>query len=897
MPGSTPSRTIAPSSIGRASVILVVEDDAPFARILHDLAHELDFDCLVATTADEGLELARALPPERHRARRRAARPLRPRVLERLKHDPATRHIPVHVVSVDDYSADGAGAGRGRLRAQARQARASSSRRSASSRRSFTQRVRRSWSSRTTRAAREHPRPARRRRRRDRRRRHGAARRWSSSRATTFDCMVLDLALPDATGFELLEKMARDERYAFPPVIVYTGRALSRDEEQRLRRYSSSIIIKGARSPERLLDEVTLFLHQVEARAAARAAAHARASARPRGRLRGPARSSSSRTTCATSSRSRASSSRGAPASRSRATAARRSTQLERMPDVDLVLMDVMMPEMDGLDGDARDPRERRACASSRSSRSPPRRWRDDQEQCLAAGRERLHRQAARRRQAALARARVDARSRRARDARRRSSSRLLLEAIFERVPLRLPRATRPLRCAAASRRALGALRAALDLARSRSASSATTAVFRELLRYLTVQVSDLFRDPAYFRALPRGGRPPPRTYPSLEGLGRRLRPPARRSTRSRSCSPRRACSSGPSSTRPTSTPRPPDGRGRDLRRSSAIRALQPRTTSAAGGQRLARRLLHGRLRRRGVRSQRCGSAIVFADHSLATDSVFAEVQLVSCRNVLIYFDRALQDRALGLFRDVALPHAAFSASGPRRPSRFSPNAHAFVDAVHDERIYQNARRGGTWTTGPGSSTWSWWVPPPARSRRSARILPALPRSFPLPIVVVAPPASRAAERPRASSSDRGARSVSSRPRTRSRSPPAAVTFAPPDYHLLIERERTLRALASTSRCTSRGPRSTCSSSPRPTPTGRGRCGVLLTGANDDGARGLERIGRGRRHRRRPGARRARGRRRCPRPRSRLRPAAALRPRSARDRGARWRRSIERRRP
>src|SRR5690606_38657818 len=80
----------------------------------------------------------------------------------------------------------------------------------------------------------------------------------------TFDCMVLDLNLPDLSGYELLEKMSELDGDGFPPVIVYTGRSLNRDEEQRLRRFSRSIIIKDARSPERLLDEVTLFLHQVE---------------------------------------------------------------------------------------------------------------------------------------------------------------------------------------------------------------------------------------------------------------------------------------------------------------------------------------------------------------------------------------------------------------------------------------------------------------------------------------------------------------------------------------------------------------------------------------------------------------------------------------------------------
>jgi CheY-like chemotaxis protein len=78
--------------------------------------------------------------------------------------------------------------------------------------------------------------------------------------------MVMDLGLPDGSGYELLERLSKGSRYSFPPVIVYTGRSISRDEEQRLRRYSRSIIIKGARSPDRLVDEVSLFLHQVESR-------------------------------------------------------------------------------------------------------------------------------------------------------------------------------------------------------------------------------------------------------------------------------------------------------------------------------------------------------------------------------------------------------------------------------------------------------------------------------------------------------------------------------------------------------------------------------------------------------------------------------------------------------
>ena len=81
-----------------------------------------------------------------------------------------------------------------------------------------------------------------------------------------FDCMVLDLKLPKMSGFTLLERVKADDRFRHLPVIVYTGRDLTRREETRLKKYAETIIVKDVRSPERLLDETALFLHRVEAK-------------------------------------------------------------------------------------------------------------------------------------------------------------------------------------------------------------------------------------------------------------------------------------------------------------------------------------------------------------------------------------------------------------------------------------------------------------------------------------------------------------------------------------------------------------------------------------------------------------------------------------------------------
>src|SRR5439155_23270068 len=82
---------------------------------------------------------------------------------------------------------------------------------------------------------------------------------------TKFDCLVLDLGLPDMDGFELIERIKHQPHHSNLPIIVYTGKELTPEQEQRLRQLAETVIIKDARSPERLLDQTALFLHRVEA--------------------------------------------------------------------------------------------------------------------------------------------------------------------------------------------------------------------------------------------------------------------------------------------------------------------------------------------------------------------------------------------------------------------------------------------------------------------------------------------------------------------------------------------------------------------------------------------------------------------------------------------------------
>lgn len=209
--------------------------------------------------------------------------------------------------------------------------------------------------------------------------------------------------------------------------------------------------------------------------------------------------------------------------------------------------------------------------------------------------------------------------------------------------------------------------------------------VFPRLLAFLTIQVTDLFRDPDFFLTLRQQVMPLLATYPSLKLWVA-------------------GCSTGEEAysyavllaeerllerTLIYAT----DINADSLRRAKAgvysLDRLRQFSLNyrAAGGRGSLSDYYHAD-RDNAVMSPALRKHITFADHSLATDSTFSEVQLVSCRNVLIYFDRELQDRALGLFAETLCPRG-FLCLGTKESVRFSAHATRFDDAGFGQRIYR----------------------------------------------------------------------------------------------------------------------------------------------------------------------------------------------------------------
>ncbi|KQQ96554.1 response regulator [Massilia sp. Leaf139] len=382
-----PARTSFPDDRAQpaagARTVLVIEDEPDFARILFDLAHDLEYRCLVALTAGEGLELAASESPDAILLDIRLPDSSGLSVLQQLKDNPATRHIPVHVVSSMENGGEALhlGAIGYALKPTSREQLEDVFRKL---QQKSAQQIKRVLLVED-----------------DERQRDSVVKLIADEdvkidavgsgeealallRTELFDCMIIDLKLPDMQGKELLEQMSHEDLFSFPPVIVYTGRNLTRDEEAELMKYSRSIIIKGARSPERLLDEVTLFLHKVESQLSTERQHMLKT-------VRGRDRVFEGRTILLVDDDVRnvfaltsALEQRGANVEVGR-NGFEAIAKLDEIPGIDLVLMDVMMPGMDGLEA------TRRIRADGRFNRLPiiaitAKAMKDDQEQCLAAG-------------------------------------------------------------------------------------------------------------------------------------------------------------------------------------------------------------------------------------------------------------------------------------------------------------------------------------------------------------------------------------------------------------------------------------------------------------------------------------------------------------------------------
>jgi CheY-like chemotaxis protein/signal transduction histidine kinase len=244
------------------AVLLVVEDDPHYARILVDLAHDKGLKVLVAMRGSDALTLARQFRPMAVSLDVFLPDMLGWTVLSQLKQDPETRHIPVQIVTLEEdrqhglargafsfitkpTTTEGLEAAIGKITTYAapRRKRLLVVEDNAAEQLSITELlghddlevVVADTGEAALAAMREHP----------------------------CDCVVLDLRLPDMSGFEVLEQISLDEQLADVPVVVFTGRELSAEEDAQLHTLARSVVVKGVESPERLLDETSLFLHRV----------------------------------------------------------------------------------------------------------------------------------------------------------------------------------------------------------------------------------------------------------------------------------------------------------------------------------------------------------------------------------------------------------------------------------------------------------------------------------------------------------------------------------------------------------------------------------------------------------------------------------------------------------
>jgi CheY-like chemotaxis protein len=243
-------------------ILLVVEDDPHYARLLVDLARDKGFKVLVAMRGSDALALAQDHRPTAVSLDVFLPDMLGWTVLSQLKQNPATRHIPVQMVTLDEDRQQGLA--RGAFSFVTKPA-------TSEGLEAALVRIKEFASPRRKRLLIVEDNPAE---------RLGitallghddididaaasGAEALAALQEEPYDCVVLDLRLPDMSGFEILEKIRDDETLVDLPVVVFTGKQLSAEEDAQLRVLARSVVVKGVESPERLLDESALFLHRI----------------------------------------------------------------------------------------------------------------------------------------------------------------------------------------------------------------------------------------------------------------------------------------------------------------------------------------------------------------------------------------------------------------------------------------------------------------------------------------------------------------------------------------------------------------------------------------------------------------------------------------------------------
>jgi hypothetical protein len=329
-------------------LLLIVEDDPHYARVMVDLARERGFKVLVAMRGADALALAREYKPTAVSLDVFLPDMLGWTVLSQLKQDPATRHIPVQIVTLDEDRQHGLARGafsflgkptsmeglqealnRIKAFAEPRRKRLLIVEDNPDEQLSVSELLAHDDIDIETVGS--------------------GAEALERLRAAPADCIVLDLRLPDMSGFEVLEHLKEDKALADTPVVVFTGRELTAEEDANLHTMARSVVVKGVESPERLLDETALFLHRVVADLPAEKQAMLE-------RLHSSDDDLMDRTVLLVDDDARNIFALSSVLERrgmkvlTATTGSEAVTIVENHPDVAIVLMDIMMPGMDGFE-------------------------------------------------------------------------------------------------------------------------------------------------------------------------------------------------------------------------------------------------------------------------------------------------------------------------------------------------------------------------------------------------------------------------------------------------------------------------------------------------------------------------------------------------------------------